>query len=95
VAAPEEHLLRNHHLAAQGGGPLSRAPEEFKVQEEVKLRMIVLKCSGEGEAAQTGTLMEDILTKLKEGLHLARWPLFIPRIAAHEGGDLGWWNCPA
>jgi parvulin-like peptidyl-prolyl isomerase len=67
--------------------------DEFKVQDEVKLRMIVLKCPGESEAARTERLAEDILTKLKEGA------TFVEMATIHsegsqrnQGGDLGWWE---
>jgi peptidyl-prolyl cis-trans isomerase SurA len=65
--------------------------DEFKVQEEVKLRMIVLKCPGDNEASRTEQLTEDILTKLKEGA------TFIEMATIHsegsqrgQGGDQGW-----
>jgi peptidyl-prolyl cis-trans isomerase SurA len=67
--------------------------EEFKVQPEVKLRMIVLKCSSDRDAAKTERLTEDILTKLKDGA------TFIEMATIHsegsqrnQGGDLGWWE---
>ena len=46
--------------------------EEFKVQEEVKLRMIVLKCPGDNEVAKTEKLAEDILTSAQGRRHLRR-----------------------
>ncbi len=67
--------------------------QEFKVESEVKLRMIVLKCPGESEAARTEKLTEDILAKLKEGA------TFVEMATIHsegsqrnQGGDLGWWE---
>jgi peptidyl-prolyl cis-trans isomerase SurA len=78
------HKVEAHYLARR---------DEFKVQEEVKLRMIVLKCSGESEAARTETLAEDILKKLKEGATFAEMAaIHSEGSQRNEGGDLGWWE---
>jgi len=78
------HKVEEYYLARR---------EEFKVQEEVKLRMIVLKCSGEDEAARTGALAEDILKKLKEGATFAEMAgVHSEGSQKNEGGDLGWWE---
>jgi peptidyl-prolyl cis-trans isomerase SurA len=67
--------------------------DEFKVQEEVKLRMIVLKCPGDNEAARTEQLTEDILTKLKEGATFAEMAtIHSEGSQRNQGGDLGWWE---
>lgn len=67
--------------------------EEFKVQEEVKLRMIVLKCSGASEAARTEKLAEDILKKLKEGATFTEMAtIHSEGSQRNQGGDLGWWE---
>ena len=63
--------------------------EEFKVQEEVKLRMIVLKCPGDNEVAKTEKLAEDILRALKEGAPLPRWQRFIRGFATQPGRGYG------
>ena len=67
--------------------------DEFKVQEEVKLRMIVLKCPGDNEATRTEQLTEDILTKLKEGATFAEMAtIHSEGSQRNQGGDLGWWE---
>ena len=65
--------------------------DEFKVQEEVKVRLIVLKCPGESEAAQTEKLGEEILAKLKEGATFAEMATIHSEGSERsEGGDLHW-----
>jgi peptidyl-prolyl cis-trans isomerase SurA len=65
--------------------------EEFKVQEEVKLRMIVLKCPGDNEASRTERLTEDILTKLREGATFTEMATIHSEGSQRgQGGDLGW-----
>jgi len=67
--------------------------DEFKVQEEVKLRMIVLKCPGDNEAPRTERLTEDILTKLKEGATFTEMATIHSEGSQRgQGGDLGWWE---
>ncbi len=67
--------------------------DEFKVQEEVKLRMIVLKCPGDDGAAQTAKLAEEIVTKLKEGATFAEMATIHSEGSQRgQGGDLGWWE---
>ncbi len=67
--------------------------EEFKAPEEVKLRMIVLKCPGENEATRTEQLAEDILTKLKEGATFTEMATIHSEGSQRgQGGDLGWWE---
>ena len=67
--------------------------DEFKVQDEVKLRMIVLKCPGENEATRTEQLAEDILTKLKEGATFTEMAtIHSEGSQRNQGGDLGWWE---
>ena len=66
--------------------------DEFKMQEEVKLRMIVLKCSAD-TAARTEKLAEDILTALKEGATFAEMATIHSEGSQRgQGGDLGWWE---
>jgi peptidyl-prolyl cis-trans isomerase SurA len=65
--------------------------DEFKAQEEVKLRMIVLKCPGPDEAPRTEQLTEDILTKLKEGATFTEMATIHSEGSQRgQGGDLGW-----
>jgi peptidyl-prolyl cis-trans isomerase SurA len=67
--------------------------DQFKVGEEVKLRMIVLKCPGESEVPKTRKLAEDILRKLKEGATFAELAtLHSEGSQRSQGGDLGWWE---
>jgi peptidyl-prolyl cis-trans isomerase SurA len=67
--------------------------EEFKVEDEVKLRMILLKCPGESEAAKTERLTENILTALKEGATFAEMAMIHSEGSQRsQGGDLGWWE---
>lgn len=67
--------------------------DEFRVKEEVKLRMIVLKCPGEAEVARTEHLAEDILTKLKEGATFTEMAtIHSEGSQRNQGGDLGWWE---
>jgi len=66
---------------------------EFTVKEEVKLRMIVLKCPGETEALKTEKLAEDILRALKEGATFAEMAtIHSEGSQRNQGGDLGWWE---
>ena len=58
--------------------------------------MIVLKCSGESEVAQTEKLAEEILTKLKEGATFAEMAtIYSEGSQRNQGGDLGWWELVA
>jgi peptidyl-prolyl cis-trans isomerase SurA len=67
--------------------------EEFKVQEEVKLRMIVLNCSGAGEAARTRKRAEELLAKLNEGATFVEMAtIYSEGSQRKQGGDLGWWE---
>jgi parvulin-like peptidyl-prolyl isomerase len=67
--------------------------DEFKVQEEVKVRVIALNCYGESEVARTEKLAEDILTKLKEGATFAEMAtIYSEGSQRKQGGDLGWWE---
>jgi peptidyl-prolyl cis-trans isomerase SurA len=67
--------------------------DQFKVEDEVKLRMIVLKCPGDSEVARTEKLAEDILTKLKEGATFAEMAtIHSEGSQRNQGGDLGWWE---
>jgi peptidyl-prolyl cis-trans isomerase SurA len=67
--------------------------DQFKVEDEVRLRMIVLKCPGDSEVAKTEKLAEDILTKLKEGATFAEMAtIHSEGSQRNQGGDLGWWE---
>jgi peptidyl-prolyl cis-trans isomerase SurA len=82
IASP--HRIEAYYLAHR---------EEFKVEDEVKLRMIVLKCAGESEVAQTKELAEEILRKLKEGATFTEMATIHSEGSQRaQGGDLGWWE---
>jgi len=67
--------------------------EEFKVEDEVKLRMIVLKCPGESEVRRIGRLAEDILREIKGGATFAEMAsVYSEGSQRNQGGDLGWWE---
>jgi parvulin-like peptidyl-prolyl isomerase len=67
--------------------------DEYKLQEQVKLRWIVLKCPGDSEVATTERLAEDILTKLNEGATFAEMATINSEASQRsQGGDLGWFT---
>jgi peptidyl-prolyl cis-trans isomerase SurA len=67
--------------------------DDFKVEEEVKLRMIVLRCSGTNEVARVEKLADNILTTLKEGATFTEMAtIHSEGSQAKQGGDLGWWE---
>ncbi len=67
--------------------------DDFKVKDEVKLRMIVLRCPGEDQAAKTEKLAEDILVKLNEGATFAEMAtIYSEGSQRSQGGELGWWE---
>jgi parvulin-like peptidyl-prolyl isomerase len=67
--------------------------DEFKMQEELKLRIIVLNCSGESAAVRTEKLAEEILAKLKEGATFVEMAtVYSDGSQRKQGGDLGWWE---
>src|SRR5205823_1088054 len=56
------HKVETYYLAHR---------DEFKMEDEIKLRMIVLNKTAETDPAQVTKLAEEILTKLKEGAAFA------------------------
>jgi parvulin-like peptidyl-prolyl isomerase len=67
--------------------------EEFKVNEEVKLRVIVLNCSGENGVARTEKLAGEVLAKLKDGATFVEMAtVYSEGSQRKQGGDLGWWE---
>ena len=85
IASP--HRVEVYYLAHR---------DNFKVQDEVKLRMIILRCPGESEAARTERLAEDILTKLNEGATFAEMAsIYHEGSQRGQGGDFGWYDMPA
>ena len=65
--------------------------DDFKVKDEVKLRMIVLKNPVEADSAQVEKLAEEILAKLKEGATFAEMAtIHSEGSQRNQGGDMGW-----
>ena len=65
--------------------------DKFKVDDEVKLRMIVLNKSFDADAEQTKTLAEEILSKLNEGASFAEMAsVYSQGSQRNQGGDWGW-----
>jgi len=66
--------------------------DEFKMEDEVKLRMIVLNRATDGNAPDPKKLGEEILSKLQEGAsfeEMAR--IYSQGSQASRGGDWGWY----
>ena len=66
--------------------------EDFKVEDEVRLRMIVLNKSSDPSAPQARQLAEEILRTLKEGASFAEMATIHSEDPASrsQGGDRGW-----
>ena len=65
--------------------------DQFKTEDEVKLRMIVLNKSSEAEARQTRQLAGEILSKIKEGAAFAEMAsVYSQGSQRSQGGDWGW-----
>ena len=65
--------------------------EEFKLEDEVKLRMIVVNQSTDTNAPQARKLAEEILAKVKEGASFAEMAaVYSQGSQRHQGGDWGW-----
>ena len=64
---------------------------EYKVEEQVKLRMIVLNKTSEQEAESSRRLAEELLTKLKEGVPFSEMASIHSQGSQRsQGGDWGW-----
>jgi len=64
---------------------------DYKVEEQVKLRMIVLNKTSESEAAMAKGLAEEILTKLKEGVPFSEMASIHSQGSQRlQGGEWGW-----
>jgi parvulin-like peptidyl-prolyl isomerase len=69
--------------------------EEYALPDEVKLRMIVLKCPGESEAAKTEKLAEDILGEINSGATFTEMATIHSEGSQRsQGGDMGWLAFP-
>jgi len=68
--------------------------DEFKMEDEVKLRMIVLNKSVEANAPDAKRLAEEIQAKLKDGATFSEMAKVNSQDLAHakEGGDWGWFE---
>lgn len=65
--------------------------DEFKVKDEAKLRMIVLKNPLESDTARVEKLAEEIRTKLKDGATFAEMAtIHSEGSQRNQGGDMGW-----
>jgi molybdopterin-biosynthesis enzyme MoeA-like protein len=68
-------------------------PDKFRLEDEVKLRMIVLKNPEAGDWARTAKRAEEILAKLKEGATFAEMAgTYSEGSQRNQGGDWGWWE---
>ncbi len=84
IASP--HRVEAYYLAHR---------DEFRVEDRVKLRMIVLQCAGETEVAQIKERAQEIWRKLEEGATFAEMAtLYSEGSQRTQGGDLGWWEMP-
>ena len=65
--------------------------DDFQVEEQVKLRMIVLPKTAETGDDQTRAMATEILTKIKEGASFAEMAAIYSQGSQRtEGGDWGW-----
>jgi peptidyl-prolyl cis-trans isomerase SurA len=66
-------------------------PDEFKVEDQVKLRMIMLNKTTEAEAATKRALAGEIRSKIKQGAAFAEMAtIYSDGSKRNEGGDWGW-----
>jgi peptidyl-prolyl cis-trans isomerase SurA len=66
-------------------------PDEFKVEDQVKLRMIVLNKATEAEAETKRALAGEIRSKIKQGAAFAEMAtVYSDGSKRNEGGDWGW-----
>lgn len=69
--------------------------EQYRVPDQVKLRMIVLNKSSDPNAPAAKALAEEILAKLKEGVSFAEMATVNSQGSARgQGGDWGWVERP-
>jgi peptidyl-prolyl cis-trans isomerase SurA len=69
--------------------------DDFKVKDQVKMRMIVLKNPVAAESAQVQKRAEEILTKLKEGATFAEMAtIYSEGSQRNQGGEMGWAEVP-
>ena len=76
------HKIETYYLAHQ---------DEFKLEDEIKLRMIVLNKPSESEAATVRQLAQEILGKIKEGAAFSEMAaVYSQGSQRNQGGDWGW-----
>src|SRR5258705_7073515 len=76
------HKVETYYLAHR---------DDFKVEDEVKLRMIVLNKTTETDAPQAARLAEEISGKLKDGAAFAEMAtVYSQGSQRKDGGDWGW-----
>lgn len=76
------HKIESYYLAHK---------DDYKVDDEVKLRMIVLNKPVSGDAAHVRKLAEEIIRKIKEGAAFAEMAaVYSEGRQGREGGDWGW-----
>lgn len=76
------HKIESYYLAHTN---------DYKLDDEVKLRMIVLNKPVSGDAAQVRKLAEEIIRKIKEGAAFAEMAgVYSEGRQGREGGDWGW-----
>ncbi|MES1180887.1 MAG: peptidylprolyl isomerase, partial [Verrucomicrobiota bacterium] len=67
--------------------------EEYKVEDEVKLRMIVLKNPGPDDTTRVERRAEEIASQLKDGATFAEMAtVYSEGSQRNQGGDWGWWE---
>jgi len=78
------HKIETYYLAHR---------DDFKVEDEIKLRVIVLKVSEDPNVPPAAELAKEILVKLKEGasfIEMAK--LYSQGSQRDQGGDWGWYK---
>jgi parvulin-like peptidyl-prolyl isomerase len=76
------HKIEQYYLAHK---------EEYKLEDQVKLRMIVLNNTSDPNAPRPGKLAEEIFGKLKEGASFEEMAtLYSQGPERAQGGDKGW-----
>jgi peptidyl-prolyl cis-trans isomerase SurA len=67
--------------------------EQYKVEDEVKLRMIVLKNPNAEDTARVEKRAEEIASQLKDGATFAEMAtIYSEGSQRNQGGDWGWWE---
>jgi parvulin-like peptidyl-prolyl isomerase len=74
------YKIENYYIAHQ---------DDYKMADQVKLRMIVLNTPGGTDAAQTKSLAGEIIAKIKEGAAFSEMAAVYSQ-GRNPGGDWGW-----